>query len=256
MGGRRGGPDPTRPDPAGADLSGQPAVPPGTDPAGADPSGQPAVPTRAAHLARLLSGPAPQVAPKLLGSLLRARIDGVEVCCRLTEVEAYGGAGEDPGSHAYRGPTPRNASMFGAPGHWYVYFTYGMHWCLNLVCGPAGTAQAVLLRAGEVIEGGGHAVARRPGARPRELARGPARLTRALGVDGSIDGSAALDPGAAVSLALPAPGQAPDPASIRTGPRVGVGGPASSWPWRFWLDGDPTVSTYRAHIPRRRGTGG
>ena len=200
----------------------------------------------------MLAGPAVAVAPLLLGGLLRARIGGVEVSCRLTEVEAYGGAGEDPGSHAYRGQTRRNASMFGPPGRWYVYFTYGMHWCLNLVCGPPGTAQAVLLRAAQVLDGVGHAEARRPGARPRDLARGPARLTRALGVDGALDGAAALDPGGALWLALPGPAEQPEPVAIRTGPRVGVGGAAAGWPWRFWLDGEPTVSTYRAHSPRRR----
>lgn len=200
----------------------------------------------------MLTGPALAAAPLLLGGLLRARIGGVEVTVRLTEVEAYGGVGEDPGSHAYRGQTPRNASMFGPAGHWYVYLTYGMHWCLNLVCGPPGTAQAVLLRAAQVLDGAGHAQARRPGARPRDLTRGPARLTKALGVDGALDGAAALDPDATVRLTLAEPAARPAAAAIRTGPRVGVGGVAADWPWRFWLDGEPSVSAYRAQRPRRR----
>ena len=137
-----------------------------------------------ADLADLLGGAVHEVAPLLLGSVLSHA--GVSV--RLTEVEAYGGA-DDPGSHAFRGRTRRNAVMFGPPGHLYVYFTYGMHHCANVVCGPDGEASAVLLRAGEVVSGHDVARDRRPGSSDRDLARGPARLCRALAIDLSVDGS-------------------------------------------------------------------
>src|SRR3954454_8714764 len=147
--------------------------------------------------------PVLEVAPDLLGRILvRTTPDG-PIAVRLTEVEAYDGP-NDPGSHAYRGRTARNAVMFGAPGHVYVYFTYGMHWCMNLVCGPAGRASAVLLRAGEVVEGVDLATRRRPTARTaRELARGPARLTLALAVDGSQDGADATDRRSALTVSVP-----------------------------------------------------
>ncbi|GAA3616699.1 DNA-3-methyladenine glycosylase [Marihabitans asiaticum] len=186
-----------------------------------------------------------EVAPELLGAHLR--VDDVVV--RLTEVEAYRGQGEDPGSHSYRGRTPRVESMWGPPGHLYLYFTYGMHWCANLVCWPPGRSGAVLLRAGEVIRGHDLVAARRAAVRPRDWTRGPARLTKALALDSSDDGSDALGSGrVAVSKreALP-------PSLIRSGPRVGVSGPggdAVAYPWRFWVDGEPSVSAYR---PGRRG---
>jgi DNA-3-methyladenine glycosylase len=193
----------------------------------------------------LLSRPVLDVAPLLLGSTVTA--GGVTV--RLTEVEAYAGE-RDPGSHAFRGRTPRTAVMFGPAGRAYVYFTYGMHWCVNVVTGPDGEASAVLLRAGEVVDGLDQAQARRPGVRPRDLCRGPARLTRTLGLTGEHDGTDLLDPSAAVQLrAAPA---APEAGRVRTGPRVGVAGAGAPTPWRFWLDGEPTVSTYRAAAPRRR----
>jgi DNA-3-methyladenine glycosylase len=172
------------------------------------------------------------------------------VTIRLTEVEAYAGTGEDPASHAHRGRTPRNAMMFGPSGHLYVYFTYGMHWCANVVCGPTGQAAAVLLRAGEVVAGVERAHARRPSARiERDLARGPARLALALGLDGTSNGANLLDPASPVTLSPPV--QPPQPALVRTGPRVGVAG-AKDRSWRFWLDGEPTVSPYRRHTPRRQ----
>jgi DNA-3-methyladenine glycosylase len=161
----------------------------------------------------------------------------------LTEVEAYDGP-NDPGSHAYRGRTDRNAVMFGPPGHLYVYFTYGMHFCCNVVCGPEGTPSAVLLRAGEVVDGIELARERRSGARDRDLARGPARLCQALGIGREQNGAdLASEP-----LVL-APGAPADPVS--TGPRVGLRG-APDRPWRFWLTGDPTVSVYRPAGPLRQ----
>jgi DNA-3-methyladenine glycosylase len=192
--------------------------------------------------------PVLEVAPDLLGAVVEHRSPLGIVAVRLTEVEAYDGD-RDPGSHAFRGRTPRNAVMFGPPGHVYVYFTYGMHWCMNLVCGPPGVASAVLLRAGEVVAGEALAQARRTTAKsPRDLARGPARLTVALGIDGEYDGADAADE-ASPLLVLTGSRRHPD---VRTGPRVGVSGDGAHQPWRFWLDGEPTVSTYRPAVRRRR----
>ncbi|MFN2524558.1 MAG: DNA-3-methyladenine glycosylase [Mycobacteriales bacterium] len=189
-----------------------------------------------------LDGPVQDVAPTLLGAVLRA--GGVAV--RLTEVEAYAGE-SDPGSHAFRGRTPRTEVMFGPPAHAYIYFTYGMHWCINVVTGPDGTASAVLLRAGEVVDGLDLARERRPGVRDRELCRGPARLTKTLAIDGSYGGVDLLDPSSPVTLTA-----GRTSATVRTGPRVGVGGAGAGTPWRFWLEGEPTVSVYRPAVPRRR----
>jgi DNA-3-methyladenine glycosylase len=191
-----------------------------------------------------LDGPVAEVAPTLLGCVLRANGVGI----RLTEVEAYAGEA-DAGSHAFRGRTPRTEVMFGPPGRAYVYFTYGMHWCMNVVCGPDGTASAVLLRAGEVIEGVEVARERRARSKDRDLARGPARLTQALAVDGSYGGVDLLDPSSALRLTS---GEPVDATLISKGPRVGVGGAGAETPWRFWLSGDPTVSVYRPAVPRRR----
>ena len=199
-----------------------------------------------------LEGWSTQIAPALLGVRLVSELGGERVVVRLTEVEAYMGEA-DPGSHAYRGRTPRTQVMFGPPGFLYVYFTYGMHWCANVVCGPAGSASAVLLRAGEVVEGVDAARARRPSARKAEdLARGPARLTSALGIDGGQNGADLIGPG---SLWLEAPSQPSPEGTVRCGPRVGIrgeGGSGERFPWRFWLAGDATVSTYRAGASRRR----
>ena len=167
---------------------------------------------------------------------------------RIVEVEAYAGA-EDPGSHAFRGRTTRNATMFGPGGHLYVYFTYGMHWCTNVVTGPDGEASAVLLRAGAVVDGLDAALARRPDVRERDLCRGPARLCKALGITGERTGVDLLDPASPVRLL---PGEPVDPASVRCGPRVGVAGDGAVTPWRFWLDGEPTVSPYRPAVRRTR----
>lgn len=182
-------------------------------------------------------------------ALLGGELTHGGVTVRLTEVEAY--AGElDPASHAYRGRTPRNAVMFGPPGYAYVYFVFGMHWCINVVCGVTGSASAVLLRAGEVTDGIEIARRQRPGAkRDAELARGPGCLTLALGIDGTLTGTSLIDGTGPATLMLPAK---PVKASlIERGPRVGVTG-GHDEPWRFWLSGDPTVSCYRRHVPRRR----
>ncbi|MGQ0630503.1 MAG: DNA-3-methyladenine glycosylase [Sporichthyaceae bacterium] len=176
------------------------------------------------------------VARDLLGAVVRH--DGVSV--RLTEVEAYDGV-NDPASHAYRGRTRRNAVMFGPPGHLYVYFTYGMHHCANVVCGPEGTSAAVLLRAGEVTDGIELARARRLGVtRDHALARGPACLVRALGLGPEHNGVDIT--GSSPVTLRPGPVLASE---YRTGPRVGVRLGATR-PWRLWLPDEPSVSTYRA----------
>ncbi|MGW7430504.1 DNA-3-methyladenine glycosylase [Streptomyces sp. NPDC054861] len=194
--------------------------------------------------------PVLEVAPDLLGRTLVRTSDAGRMEVRLTEVEAY--AGEiDPGSHAFRGRTARNAVMFGPPGHAYVYFTYGMWHCLNLVCGPEGRASGVLLRAGEITVGAEEARKRRRSARyDKELAKGPARLATALDVALSLNGTdtcAGPDSPLTVLTGTPPPAD-----QVRNGPRTGVGGDGAPHPWRFWIDDDPTVSPYRAHVPRKR----
>lgn len=184
-------------------------------------------------LAEALAGPAVEIAPRLLG----ARLSHAGVTVRLTEVEAYAGAA-DPGSHAYRGRTARNAVMFGPAGRLYCYFTYGMHVCANIVCGEEGVASAVLMRAGEIVEGIDLAKERRLGARDRDLARGPARLCRALDLTLEHNGADLQDGPVHLTLADE------PPTAIATGPRVGLRA-APERPWRFWVEGDPTVSIYR-----------
>ncbi len=191
----------------------------------------------------MLSGSAVEIAPRLLGGVIRLGA----VAVRLTEVEAYLGA-VDPGSHAFRGQTRRNEVMFGEPGHLYTYFTYGMHVCGNVVCGAVGEASGILLRAGEVIDGIADARARRTTSRSdADLARGPARLAVALGIT-LAHGGTDLTVGP-VTLELP-----DTRAEHASGPRTGVSGAGGSdaYPWRFWVPGDPTVSPYRPHVARRR----
>jgi DNA-3-methyladenine glycosylase len=191
---------------------------------------------RPADLLDVLDRPVLEAAPRLLG----ATFTHGGVTLRLTEVEAYDGA-DDPGSHAHRGRTERNKVMFGPPGHLYVYFTYGMHHCCNVSCGPEGSASAVLLRAGEVVAGLDVARARRPSSSDRDLARGPGRLCKALGIDRGDDG---LDLRERLRLG-------PPPDDVSTGPRVGLR-LAADRPWRFWVTDDPTVSRYVAAKPRAR----
>ncbi len=177
------------------------------------------------------------LARALLGRLLvhddpsAGRIAG-----RIVEVEAYGGA-DDPASHAYRGRTARNRVMFGPPGHAYVYFTYGMHHCFNVVCGPPGRAAAVLVRA--LLPVAGHSVmARRRGTTdPLRLARGPGALARALGLDRSHDG-ADLSVGPVWVADLP---EVREGRRVACGPRVGIR-LAAERPWRYWLAEEPCVS--------------
>ncbi|HZK58653.1 MAG TPA: DNA-3-methyladenine glycosylase [Cryobacterium sp.] len=193
----------------------------------------------------LFERPAVEVAPLLLGAVLSHA--GVSV--RITEVEAYLG-GADPGSHAFRARTARNASMFGPPGHLYAYFTYGMHVCANVVCSPDGEASAVLIRAGEIVEGAVEARQRRTAAaRDLDLARGPARLTVALGIALGDDGADL----AAAPFGLTLPGA---PADFLAGPRTGVSGPGGGdlFPWRFWIPGEASVSPYRRHPKATEGS--
>jgi DNA-3-methyladenine glycosylase len=195
--------------------------------------------------------PALQVAPELLGCVLWHRTSEGLVAAVLVEVEAYAGL-IDPASHAYRGRTARNAVMWGPPGHAYVYFTYGMHFCVNLVCEPAGQASAVLLRAGRITEGSALATVRRsagrePVMRELDLARGPGRLCQALAIDRNQDGADVCG-GSALGVSRPADWAGASPA-ISTGPRVGIS-QAQDWPWRFWLTGERHVSLYKAAKPR------
>jgi DNA-3-methyladenine glycosylase len=195
--------------------------------------------------------PSVQVAPDLLGRHLS--FGGVTL--RLTELEAY--AGEvDPGSHAFRGPTPRTRPMFGPAGFTYVYFTYGNHWCVNLVVGHAGSASAVLVRAGEVLGGAALVRERRGPVRARDLARGPGRLGQALAMTREHTGLDFCRPllGDPIDLVV-SEGEPVATSEVAVGPRVGVSGPGgdgTAYPWRFWVDGDPFVSDYRPGGVRRR----
>jgi DNA-3-methyladenine glycosylase len=191
------------------------------------------------------------VAPSLLGCwVITDRPEG-RVALRLTEVEAYSGEGVDPASHAHRGPTPRAEIMFGPPGRLYVYFSYGVHWCANVVVGPEGRGSAVLLRAGEVVVGQELAHSRRAAARvARDLARGPARLTQALAIGPDDRGADLLDPGSPVRLH-----RGPRPSSLSAGPRVGIS-QATDLPWRFWEPAAPSVSVFRPGGKSRRRTAG
>lgn len=205
----------------------------------------------AAAVGRLLprtffARPADLVAPDLLGAVAVSGTGRDAITVRITEVEAYAGP-LDPASHAFR-RTPRSEVMYGPPGHLYVYFVYGMHWCANVVTGPDGTASAVLLRAGEVIDGLPAARSRRPNARrDADLARGPAGLATALGLSGPDSGADLCRPGRPFALRAGTP-----PDAIATGPRVGLT-VAAEVPWRFWDAGSAAVSAYRPGVRRRRG---
>jgi DNA-3-methyladenine glycosylase len=177
------------------------------------------------------------VARELLGMVLTARSDEGEVSVRITEAEAYAGEA-DPASHAYRGRTARNQVMFGPAGHLYLYRSHGLHDCANVVCGPEGDASAVLLRAGEVVEGVEVAQGRRGPVPARRLASGPGNLASALGLSGEDNGVPVTGPRVTLH------GDSVPDRLVSSGPRVGVRG-APDVPWRYWVTGDPTVSSYR-----------
>jgi DNA-3-methyladenine glycosylase len=191
------------------------------------------------------------VARSLLGRVLTCDLPPGRVSGRIVEVEAYRGA-LDPASHAYRGETPRNRVMFGPPGHAYVYFTYGMHHCLNLVCEREGVAAAVLVRALAPLEGLEVARARRGVAVEHRLMRGPGCVAQALGLTRAHDG---LD---LVRGPLRVLDRAPDRGGRRVlaGPRIGIR-QGTGLAWRFRLEGHPCVSGPRGGAganPRRRGS--
>jgi len=198
-------------------------------------------------LAQSLSGNPEAAAPLLLGSSLVSELGGSTVKVRITEVEAYKGS-DDPASHAYRGWTRRNGSMFERPGTLYVYRSYGIHWCANVAAGPEGVGWGILFRGGEVIEGLGVARLRR--GREDELANGPGKLAQALGIDHSHNGSYLLDDSSPLRLE---PGPAPD--LVMATPRVGIS-QARERPWRFVaVTAGPTPArggdTPRLPSPRR-----
>lgn len=170
-------------------------------------------------------------------SLLGRTLHGHGVTVRITEVEAYGGI-HDPASHAFT-RTPRSEVMYGPPWCLYVYRSYGMHWCANIVTGPTEQAAAVLIRSGDVVDGLDLARERRGDAPELRLARGPGNLARALGITLDDLGTPVLEPGG-VHLGP----EVAEAGPISAGPRVGVSR-AADVPWRFWLTGDPTVSAYR-----------
>lgn len=209
--------------------------------------------------------PVLEVARDLLGRLLVCDREEGRAAVRIVEVEAYDGSGADPASHAYGGRTPRNAVMFGPPGHLYVYFIYGMHYCCNVVCAPEGVAQAVLLRAGEPVLGVELMTARRSSApladampststgdrwsrrvSRRDLARGPARLTQALGIGAWANGADLRSGPVRLTQGWPVP----DEQITWTG-RVGVTA-AADRPWRAFVTGSPYVSPGRPGTARPR----
>ncbi len=188
--------------------------------------------TKERPLDRFFDAPANDVAPRLLGATLVSRMGGRVTRGRIVEVEAYLGE-SDPASHAYRGRRHHgNESLYGPPGTWYVYLSYGIHWCANLVCGPRGSGGAVLLRAVEPTGGLATMAVRRAGRAREEWCSGPGKLCAALGITRQLDGREVM--ASAVRLDLSTAQGAP----LARGPRVGIT-QAREWPLRFWLEGTP-----------------
>ena len=178
-----------------------------------------------------------ELAPKLLHKLI---VHGDRVA-RIVEVEAYGGRQPDPAAHTFRGLTPRTAAMFGPPGHLYVYFSYGVHWCANVVCGEEGEGAAVLLRAAAAVSGLEEMRADRLTARTdNDLLRGPGNLCRALGITKDHYGADLVSGDQALTIE----DDGTPPGEFVTGPRVGITKEVDR-PWRFWLPNEPSVSRPR-----------
>jgi DNA-3-methyladenine glycosylase len=202
----------------------------------------------ASRLADLLAGDPVEVAPQLLNKVLACD----SVAGRIVEVEAYRGA-EDPASHAFKGATRRNATMFAKPGLLYVYFTYGMHHCCNVVCWPEGRAGAVLVRALAPLAGLDEMRKRRGALRDRQLCSGPGRLCQALGIDRAVDGADLLS--GSGPLALLDDGTPPPPdEGLGVSPRIGIGlsGATALAPWRFFVAGDENLSRQPGPLARPR----
>ncbi|MFL5768027.1 MAG: DNA-3-methyladenine glycosylase [Actinomycetota bacterium] len=199
---------------------------------------------------RFYSKPSTVVARELLGRVLvRSGRKGSRISARIVETEAY--EQTDPASHSFRGPTARNAVMFGPAGHLYVYFTYGMHFCMNVVTDREGWGSAVLLRAAEPLEGIATMRRRRGTSGPKLLCSGPARLTQAFGIDGRFDGVDVVEGSTLwVERGVPVPA-----ARVRIGPRVGIRSGVEQ-PWRFSVADDAFVSRGRPLPARRIGGAG
>ncbi len=191
--------------------------------------------------------PAEAVACDLLGALVVSRVGGARTAGIVVETEAYLGYG-DPASHGYRHRrNERNAALFGPPGSWYVYLSYGMHWCANLVCEAEGRASAVLLRALEPVEGLPTMRERRGGVADRLLCAGPGRLCQALGITRGLDG-ARMAASPVTVRASAAAGAGP---VVRATPRIGIT-KAADWPLRFVVQGSAHLSAVRVVRPKRR----
>ncbi len=189
--------------------------------------------------------PSPEVGPDLLGRILVRRVgDGTLLTARIVEAEAY--QEDDPASHSFRGRTNRTEVMFGPPGYAYVYFTYGMHHCMNVVTGSTGEGSAVLLRAAEPLEGLEEMARRRGTTDPRALCSGPGRLCQALGIDRAENGLDLVH-GRRLWLLEGAP---VTPSKISVGSRVGITS-GTERPWRFSVQGDRFVSRARPAVPVR-----
>lgn len=186
------------------------------------------------ELSGLLAGNAVEVAPRLLGCYVEREIDGVQLIGKIVETEAY--SQDDSASHSYNGETPRTAAMFGPPGNLYVYFTYGMHFCCNVVTGPVGQGDAVLIRALEPIEGVELMSLNRHGRKGIQLTNGPAKLCQALSIDRQLNGHSLYQ--APLGLMLK---PEMDVESIVQTTRIGIS-KAKDAPWRFYIRGNPYVS--------------
>ncbi len=188
------------------------------------------------ELAELLSAESQLVAPRLLGCELVRQVGGIELRGRIVEVEAY--SQEDAASHSYRGQTERTKVMFGAPGFLYVYFTYGMHYCCNVVTGPPGHGSAVLIRALEPLAGQEEMGRRRHGLSGESLTNGPAKLCQALGIDKTLNGHDLR--AAPLCLEIKPP---PSQTEVIQTTRIGIS-QAKDVPWRFYIKGNQYVSKY------------